>query len=148
MFPECFLTIDSARGKVYPADPMVNDVYAECNNHRISYIDNYAKRFIQTYFLNRYGSDEKLSIDYDLTKVQKMLLKYAYNDIRSRKDYSSFFADAILHVLMSEDINKPLRNITILAGLAVNISPAPDFVFGNQKLQWGASPRMLNNSTL
>ena len=29
LFPECFLTIDSARGKVYSADPIIKDV---CEN--------------------------------------------------------------------------------------------------------------------
>lgn len=31
-------------------DPMVKDVCADCNNNRISYIDSYAKEFIEKYF--------------------------------------------------------------------------------------------------
>ena len=53
LFPECNLTIDSSRNKVYPADPVVNDVCAKCNNQRLSYIDTYAKEFISRYFVKK-----------------------------------------------------------------------------------------------
>ena len=49
---------------------------------------------------------------------------------------------------MDETKNTPLRNVTLLAGLAVNTSPAPDFMFGNRKLRWGDSPLFLSNSLL
>ena len=42
LFPECFMTFDGEREKLYPSDPVVKDVCAECNNKRISYIDTYA----------------------------------------------------------------------------------------------------------
>lgn len=45
--PECFMTIDGDRKKVYPSDPMVKDVCADCNNNKISYIDSYAKQLVQ-----------------------------------------------------------------------------------------------------
>lgn len=35
LFPECYMTIDNGRNKIYPADPMVKDVCAECNNKKI-----------------------------------------------------------------------------------------------------------------
>ena len=47
---------------------------------------------------------------------------------------------------MNEEKSSPLGNITILAGLAVNTSPAPDYMFGNMKLRWGDSPLLLANS--
>ena len=146
LFPECFLTIDSNRGKIYPADPMVNDVCAVCNNQRISYIDSYAKNFISQYFLSKYGVDDTLNINFDYALIQKMLLKYAFNDMRSKRENTDFFDDDILHFLMNESETAPLKTVTVLAGLAVNNSPAPDFMFGNQKLQWCQSPIFFSNS--
>ena len=46
---------------------------------------------------------------------------------------------------MNEEKSSPLGNITILAGLAVNTSPAPDYMFGNMKLRWVDSPLLLEN---
>ena len=146
LFPECFLTIDSNRGKIYPDDPIVNDVCAYCNNHKISYIDSYGKSFVQQYFVSKYGVDDQLKINYDYTLIQKMLLKFAYNDMRSKRENTDFFDDDILSFLMNENENAPLRNVTVLAGLTVNISPAPDFIFGNQKLLWCRAPIFLSNS--
>ena len=42
----------------------------------------------------------------------------------------------------------PLKNITVLAGLAVNTLPAPDFIFGNNKIKWGKNPAFLSNSII
>ena len=146
LFPECFLTIDSNRGKIYPADPIIKDVCGVCNNRRLSYIDNYAKNFINQYFVSKYNVDDTLNINFDYTLIQKMLLKYAYNDMRSKKENTDFFDDEILQFLMNESETSPLKNVTVLAGLAVNNSPALDFMFGNQKLQWCQSPVFLSNS--
>ena len=68
--------------------------------------------------------------------------------MRSRRKDVSFFDDEIKNYLLDETKNTPLRNVTLLAGLAVNTSPAPDFMFGNRKLRWGDSPLFLSNSLL
>lgn len=148
LFPECFITIDPARNTVYESDPMVKDVCADCNNHRISYIDLYAKSIIEKNFLKKYEMDSKLLFEYDYVMLQKMLVKYAFNDSRSRKYDISFFNRSIVDWLLNEDDNNPKRNITLMAGLAVNTSPAPDFMFGNHKLRWGKSPLLLSNSII
>lgn len=41
-----------------------------------------------------------------------------------------------------------LRNLTVLAGLAVNTSPAHDYMFGNMKIRWRKDPRFLSNSII
>ena len=140
LFPECFATIDGERSIVHQGDPMVKDVCADCNNNRISYIDSYAKEFIEKYFLVKYKKDDTLSVEYDYTMIQKMCLKFAFNDLRARKKDVSFFDDEVKEFLLNEEKSSPLGNITILAGLAVNTSPAPDYMFGNMKLRWGDSP--------
>lgn len=146
LFPECFATIDGERNIIHTADPMVKDVCAECNNHRISYIDSYAKQFIETYFLKSYEKDEKLLINYDYCKIQKVFLKYAFNDLRSRKKDFSFFTRDIIDFLLNEEDSTPKRNVSVLAGLAVNTSPIPNFVFGNNKIRWGDNPFLCENS--
>ena len=95
LFPECFATIDGERSIVHQGDPMVKDVCADCNNNRISYIDSYAKEFIEKYFLVKYKKDDTLSVEYDYTMIQKMCLKFAFNDLRARKKDVSFFDDEV-----------------------------------------------------
>ena len=148
LFPECFLTIDSNRGIIHLADPMINDVCADCNNNKISYIDSYAKRIVEQYFVSKYTADDQLEIKYDYTMIQKMLLKYAYNDMRSRKENTDYFDEDILNYIMNKDDTESLNYITILAGLAINTSPAPDVIFGNQKIKWCKSPVFFSNSII
>lgn len=146
LFPECFVTIDEKRKNAYAADPIIKDVCETCNNSRISYIDTYAKELISKYFIKKYKKDDKLDFVYNYTLLQKMLLKYAFNDLRSRKGDISFFTHEILDFLIDKNKNMPLRNITILAGLAVNTSPVPNYMFGNRKIRWGKNPVFLENS--
>lgn len=77
-----------------------------------------------------------------------MLLKYAYNDMRSHKEDCSFFNEEIKQFLMNSDDTIPKENITILCGIAVNVSPVPDAMFGNLKLRWGKNPFFYSNSTI
>ena len=148
LFPECFATIDSIRGKVHLGDPMVKDVCANCNNNRISYIDSYAKTLISEYFVQKYEKDDVIEFFYDYSMIQKMLLKYAFNDLRSQKDDTSFFTNDVLNYLMNEDNVYPLRTVTVLAGLAINTSPTPEYMFGNNKIRWSKNPAFLSNSII
>lgn len=148
LFPECYITFDNARQAIHQADPMVKDVCADCNNNKISYIDSYAKEFISQYFIEKYNEDSFIEIEYDYVMLQKMLLKYAYNDMRSHKEDCSFFDEGILHYLMNEVDNEPKKNVTVMCGLAVNVSPVPDAMFGNLKLQWCKDPLLYANSTI
>ena len=148
LFPECYLTFDDARQKVHQADPMVKDVCAECNNNKISYIDSYAKSFIGRYFIQRYSENDTVEIEYDYALIQKMLLKYAFNDMRSHKLDCSFFDEEILHYLLNESDNMPKANVTVLCGLAVNVSPVPDAMFGNLKIRWCKDPVLYSNNVV
>lgn len=148
LFPECYITFDDTRKKIYQADPMVRDVCVECNNKKIYYIDSYAKKFISQYFIRKYTEQDNVEIEYDYVLVQKMLLKYAYNDLRSHKGDCSFFDKEILHYLLNESDNIPKTNVTVLCGLAVNVSPVPDAMFGNLKLRWCQNPILYSNSVV
>lgn len=146
LFPECFLTIDQGKQIVHEADPVIKDVCADCNNKRISYIDSYAKEIIQRNFLQKYDKDIELDFEYDYSMIQKVLLKYAYNDLRVHKENTDFYDDEILSYLVKQENDEPKRNVLVLAGIAVNTSPVPDYVFGNQKLQWLRNPMLFGNS--
>lgn len=148
LFPECFVTINGERSVAHQGDPMVKDVCVDCNNNRISYVDSYAKEFIEKYFIVKYKKDDTLSVNYEYVMVQKMCLKFAFNDLRARRKDVSFFDTDVKKFLLNEENNTPMKNVTILAGLAVNTSPAPDFMFGNMKLRWGDSPIFLANSII
>ena len=148
LFPECYLTIDDSRNKIYEADPMIKDVCADCNNKRISYIDSYAKKFISQYFIQKYTEENIVEIEYNYTMIQKMLLKYAYNDMRSHKYDCSFFDEEILYYRMNESDSNPKENVSILCGLAINVSPLPDIITGNRKLCWCKDPFFCSNSTI
>lgn len=148
LFPECYATIDTFRGKIHQGDPMVKDVCAECNNKKISYIDSYAKSIISKYFVQKYDKDDVLDFNYDYSLIQKVLLKYAFNDLRSRKNDTSYFTDNIKNFLTNEGMSDSLKNVTVLAGLAVNTSLAHDYMFGNKKIRWGKDPRFLSNSII
>ena len=146
LFPECCATVDPVRKIMYEADPTIKDVCSECNNNKISYIDKYAKDFIGRYFVQKYNEYDNVQIEFNYTMIQKILLKYAFNDMRSQKADCSFFDKEILHYLLNEDDTIPKENISVLCGIAVNVSPLPDAVFGNVKLRWVKDPAFLSNS--
>ena len=68
--------------------------------------------------------------------------------MRSRKEDCSFFDEEILEYLMDINNNVPKDNITVMCGLAVNVSPVPDSMFGNMKLRWCKFPFLYSNSTI
>lgn len=148
MFPECYLTIDEARGRIHEADPMVKDVCTECNNSRINYIDSYAKQFISEYFFNSYDADAEVKVNYDYVMLQKMLLKYAFNDMRSRKEDTSYFDEELLSYLLNKEDCDCKPYVSVYGGISVNVTPVPDAVFGNKKLQWCKDPLFFENSII
>lgn len=148
LFPECYLTLDETRGVVHQADPVVKDVCAKCNNEKLSYIDDYAKNLISQYFTRKYAENDELEIEFNYVMVQKMLLKYAFNDLRAHSESCAFFDDEMLHYLLNETDDSPKGNVTVLCGLAVNVTPLPDAAFGNLKLRWCKDPLFLSNSTV
>lgn len=51
--------------------------------------------------------------------IQKMLIKYAFNDLRSRSESCSFFDDEILHFFLDENDDLPKEKMTVLCGLTI-----------------------------
>ena len=140
LFPECDLTYDAYRKSHYKSEPVIKDVCKECNNEKLSYIDDYAKNMISKYFNDTYKPDTILRFEYQYSKLLKILMKYAYNDLRSHKDDCSMFDQNTINFLLNEEQLTIDRPVSIFGGLHINMSPIPDFIFGNQKLQWTKSP--------
>lgn len=145
LFPECFVTIDEHRGITYAADPKINDTCSECNS-TLSYIDTFGINFISEYFTGKYEEETSIRIEYEYTMLQKMFLKYAFNDIRKNKSDASFFDEKIIEFIKKKELSKPLDNISIFGGLSVNQTSTPDCWFGNMKLLWCESPKFITNS--
>lgn len=148
LFPECDLTFSSNKDKPFFAEPVIKDVCANCNNNLINYIDSYAKKIIKTYFLKTYEKDDEVSIEYNYTLLVKVLLKYAFNDMRSKKIDTSYFDNNIKEFLMNKNNNTITKPISILGGLNINTSFCPSFLFDNMKLRWIYNPILLDNSLI
>lgn len=80
--------------------------------------------------------------------LQKVLLKYAFNDMRSRKEDTSYFDAELINYLLCEEDASPKSYVSVYGGLAVNVSPMPDFMTGNVKLRWCKNPQFFENSTV
>lgn len=70
LFPECYLTFDDSRDKIYANDPVVKDACAECNNQRILF-DGL--------------ESEDVTAEKSYVLIQNTLLQYAANDMKSHK---------------------------------------------------------------
>ena len=148
LFPECDLTYDDVRGKVYKSEPVINDVCEECNNTKLSYIDSYAAEFISRYFLNTYNKNQTLEIKYKYSMLQKLLMKYAYNDLRVRNRDTSYFTKDVMEFILEEEKTILDKKVTILSGLAINTAVMPEFFMGNKKLQWIEKPVFISDSLI
>jgi len=148
LFPECDLTFDMNRKTQYKSEPMVKDVCSDCNNNRITYIDSYAKEFIEKYFMEDYEADCKVHIQYTYIKLLKVLLKYSFNDARAHKVNVEYFDDGIKNFLLNETNEEIPKPISVYGGINVNTSAYPSFLFGNQKLQWVQKPIFMENSII
>lgn len=148
LFPDSFLTHDERRGNLYEDEPVISDVCSECNNHKLSYIDSYASNIIKKYFVQKYSIEEDVLFEYDYTMLQKMLMKYAFNDLRSIKEDTSFYKPNIINFLLNSDDNEPVKHVSILAGLAIEVGGLPSELFGSKEIQWGTRAHFIKERIL
>ncbi len=92
VWPKCMLErIDSIVAhfsvksqKVHGADYAVNDVCEDCNNRRLSVLDNYFCSLYDIYFHKTVWSEhDTITFEYDYNLLSRSLLKIAYNTSRS-----------------------------------------------------------------
>ncbi len=94
LFPECDVTYDSKRDKVYPNEAVIKDVCAKCNNDYLSELDSYGKKLISNNFSNeRYELDESLYINFDYNKISRWIMKISFNDARANGYNDVFFCE-------------------------------------------------------
>lgn len=143
IFAECDFTI---RGDSYfKADPIIKDVCFKCNNEILSKLDNYGSNLIKKYFINEYGPDTKLNIEYDYRLLSRWLLKIAYNGERSFKRNTELFIPYLEYIMNSTEENP---KISLFAGLAIDTSPMPEYYHDNIKLQAITAPKFVGETIL
>jgi hypothetical protein len=71
--------------KVLPAEQVIKDVCAECNNGPLSALDNYVRSLHHRYFSKAYQAIKKTNFKYDFEKLTKWLLKVSYNSARAAR---------------------------------------------------------------
>jgi hypothetical protein len=74
-----------APDKVLPAEHVIKDVCAECNNGPLSALDDYARSLHQRYFIKVYQTIKKATFHCDFEKLTKWLLKVSYNSARASR---------------------------------------------------------------
>lgn len=149
LFPECYLTYDRrSRTGLYPSDPVIRDVCSECNNKRLSYIDSYAKTWVESNCLKRHGDADLTMIEYDYAMIQKMLLKYAFNSARYNGIPSNSFDTEIIDFLLNAQETTPKKYISILCGILPKVPPFLDEITGNQKIQFSTNPIFVIEDTI
>jgi hypothetical protein len=79
------LKYHSAPDKVLPAEHIIKDVCAECNNGPLSALDDYVKSLHHRYFSKSYQTIKKTTFKYDFEKLTKWLLKVSYNSARAAR---------------------------------------------------------------
>jgi hypothetical protein len=82
---EYSLKYHSAPDKVLPAEQVIKDVCAECNNGPLSALDNYVRSLHDCYFSKGYQTIKKATFTYDFEKLTKWLLKVSYNSARASR---------------------------------------------------------------
>lgn len=142
LFPECNLSY-SGFDKVHGGEATIKDVCSECNNGQLSKLDKYGKEFVETYFINNYNKGDKVDVDYDYNRLIRWLLKIIYNNERSYHRDVEWFKKNIDYIL--DGGNLQYGNISLFAGLAVNVSCVPEFFMENRQVNIITNPLILIN---
>jgi len=135
LFPECDISI--REDVSFKGDFTIKDVCSECNNDKLGALDSYGKQLIAKYFVQEYKRSEKLLFDYDFQILSRWLLKICYNYSRSHKLDIGWFSRNIKYILNGDNTG---ASYSVFAGLSVNTSPAPEYLFGNIKMNICHSP--------
>lgn len=125
----------------------LKDVCQICNNENLGDLDTYGSNLIKEYFLNEFrilDLEEAVSIELDINKLSRWLLKIVYNFIRYLKLDSDWFDDSLNFILSEEQIDE--HKYSIFVGLHVNSSPLPEENYEYKPLQIYSEPKLIGNS--
>lgn len=145
LFPEC--DINFMLEKAFKSENVViNDVCEKCNNENLSKLDNYGIDFVKRYFVRNYEKNVNLPLTYNYTLLSRWLLKILYNIARANKIDTNWFDNNLNYILGREET--PNLQFSVFSGVAVDMSPLPEFYFDNMKLGVFFEPVILKDSFL
>ncbi|WHZ04947.1 hypothetical protein QNH48_10135 [Neobacillus sp. YX16] len=145
MFPECDINVWP--DKTFKSDKIViNDVCNVCNNGFLSDLDGYGGKLVNEYFLRTYEADDQLVLPYEHSILSRWLLKILFNNARSLKIDTTWF-ESNLKFLLGESSESDLE-FSLFGGLAVDMTPLPEFFFDNLKLGVYFDPKIMKESIL
>lgn len=144
-FPECDLNYRNE--SVFKGDKIViNDVCENCNNVILSQLDDYGSKLIRENFLKNYEKDDVLDFHYDHQKLSRWILKILYNNARSLKINTSWYESNLDYILGKTD--KTVMPFSLFTGIAVDMTPLPEFFMDNKKLGIYFEPTIVGDSIL
>lgn len=153
LFAECDYNIqmketdnEDEKIKIFKGDRVViNDVCNICNNGILSQLDTYGIQLIKKYFQKEYLQDDVVNMEYDYGLLTRWILKVVYNNARAfKKDYVSWFSNKREYILKGNGKFK----FSVFSGLAIDMSPLPEFFFYNTKLLIMFDPLLISGSLL
>ncbi len=143
MFPECEFNFTGE--KPFKGDRIViNDVCGTCNNGVLSQLDSYGASLVQNHFVREYEKNDNLEFNYQYPLFARWLLKIIYNNARREQLDISWF-DTNIDYINGSKIESSL-SFSIFGGLAVDMSPMPEFYLNNLKLGVYFNPMLLKES--
>jgi hypothetical protein len=145
LFPECKFNI--REDQYFMGDRIViNDVCGPCNHGALSLLDGYGSSLVSQYFVKEYNKNDELEFLYDFPLFARWTLKILFNNARREKLNTEWF-EANLDYLLG-NTNQVSHPFSIFGGLAVDMSPIPEFVFDNIKLGVYFNPIIVSGSML
>lgn len=147
LYPEQDISIHNKSRFVDNRGMTISDVCSSCNNGILSELDSYGKQLIESNFyipykFNDYYIPFDITLDYEL--FTRWILKIAYNSIRCDK-HDSFYINECVPYIIGKNTSYP-KNISLLLGVHINLSPVPEEYFAFTPLQITYSPKFFQNS--
>ncbi|KPH76565.1 MULTISPECIES: hypothetical protein [Bacillaceae] len=123
----------------------IKDVCNICNNGVLSDLDSYGNGIIANHFMCSFGIadnyNREFQFEFNYHLLSRWLLKIAYNYERVYKSNTKWFKDNVNYILKGEKYFKD--NISLFAGLHVNMIPVPEDVHGKFSLSIIKNPKLL-----
>jgi len=116
-FPTYGIYVDRMRDDLpHSSAPIIRDVCSECNNNRLSLLDEYGRKLTNEYFARDLTLAD-ITFYYDHNQLSRWLLKLWYNDARTHHENLSVYKSFIPYVL-GNDIEPPLA-FTLMMGIII-----------------------------
>ena len=116
--PELEVKYLKSKKKFFSSELIISDVCADCNNIKLSILDNYLCKLYDLYFETYIEKEEEIIFNYDYDLLLRSLLKITYNTSRTENRNNNVFTQFREYILNGGRVYK---NIIIRLDL---ISPS------------------------